>query len=78
MKEDQLQDHPAPFPMELAKDHIKSWSNKGDLILDPMCGSGTTCVAAAELGRNYIGIDISKEYCELSKNRLKNIQVNLI
>ena len=79
MKEDQLsKDHPAPFPMELAKDHIKSWSNKGDLILDPMCGSGTTCVAAAELGRNYIGIDISKEYCELSKSRLKNVQVNLI
>jgi len=63
--------HPAIFPEQLAIDHIKSWSNKEDLILDPMCGSGTVCVAAKQLGRNYIGIDISPEYVELSKQRLE-------
>ena len=62
--------HPAPFPCELARDHIKSWSNKGDLILDPMCGSGTTCRVATELNRNYIGIDMSKEYCNLARERI--------
>ena len=63
--------HPAPFPYELAADHIKSWTDEGDIVLDPMCGSGTTCVAAFELKRKYIGIDISAEYCELSIARLK-------
>lgn len=63
--------HPAPFPFELAADHIKSWTNEGDVVLDPMCGSGTTCVAAYELKRKYIGIDISPEYCELSNGRMK-------
>ena len=63
--------HPAPFPYELAVDHILSWSNEGDIVLDPMCGSGTTCVAAADLKRNYIGMDISDEYCELATQRIK-------
>jgi site-specific DNA-methyltransferase (adenine-specific) len=49
-KEDQeAKGHPAPFPCQLARDHINSWSNEGDLILDPMCGSGTTCKVAREL-----------------------------
>lgn len=63
--------HPATFPLELAADHIKSWSNKNDLILDPMCGSGTTLVAAYLLGRNYVGIDISPEYCEITRKRVQ-------
>ncbi len=63
--------HPAPFPYALAVDHIKSWTNEGDLVLDPMCGSGTTCVAAKDLGRKYIGIDISSDYCEMARKRLK-------
>lgn len=62
--------HPAPFPYELALDHIRSWSNPGDIVLDPMCGSGTTCLAAKNLERNYIGIDISEEYCQLARGRL--------
>lgn len=71
-KEDQLaKAHPAPFPLKLAEDHILSWSNKGDLVLDPMCGSGTTCVAAKRHDRKYIGIDISKEYCDLAEKRMK-------
>lgn len=71
-KEDQdAKRHPAPFPCDLARDHIRSWSSEGDLILDPMCGSGTTCKVARELGRRYIGIDASSEYCELAKCRIE-------
>jgi len=62
--------HPAPFPCALARDHIASWSNEGDIVLDPMSGSGTTCKVAYQLNRNYIGIDISDEYCQLSRNRI--------
>ena len=66
--------HPAPFPCALARDHVISWTNKGDIVLDPMCGSGTTCRSALQLGRQYIGIDISHEYCELAKERIKSIE----
>lgn len=69
--------HPAPFPCQLVRDHIKSWTNKGDIVLDPMCGSGTTCKVAKELGRNYIGIDISEEYCKLAKKRIGNTQISI-
>lgn len=73
-KEDQeAKGHTAPFPCKLAEDHILSWSKKGDLVLDPMCGSGTMCKVAKKLGRNYIGIDISKEYCEIAQKRLKKL-----
>jgi len=65
--------HPAIFPEQLAIDHILSWSDKGDIILDPMCGSGTTCVAAKNLNRSYIGIDISEEYCKIARERLKTL-----
>jgi len=71
-KEDQeAKEHSAPFPCQLVEDHILSWSNVGDLVLDPMCGSGTTCKVANKHGRNYIGIDISEEYCKIARNRLK-------
>lgn len=63
--------HPAPFPCELVRDHIKSWANQGDIIFDPMCGSGTTPRVACEMGRKYIGIDISHEYCEIARKRVK-------
>jgi len=65
-------EHPAVFPDMLAIDHIKSWSECGDVILDPMCGSGTSVKAAYELGREYIGMDISSIYCNISRNRIKN------
>lgn len=68
--------HPAPFPCQLARDHIKSWSNQGDIVFDPMIGSGTTARVAAEMGRKYIGIDISSEYCEIARERIKNIESN--
>ncbi|HOT88461.1 MAG TPA: site-specific DNA-methyltransferase [Bacteroidales bacterium] len=63
--------HPAMFPEELATRVIKLFSFKNDIVLDPFNGTGTTCVAAKNLNRNYIGIDCSKEYCSIAKQRLK-------
>jgi site-specific DNA-methyltransferase (adenine-specific) len=63
--------HPAMFPMRLAKDHILSWSNEGDLVYDPFIGSGTTAIASINLSRNYLGSDISKEYCDITEQRIK-------
>lgn len=76
--DDNLRDgHPAIFPEALARDHIISWSNPDDVVLDPMCGSGTTLKMAIEQGRQYIGIDISPEYCELSRQRVAGARVPL-
>jgi len=69
--------HPAPFPVELPHRLIKLYSYKQAVVLDPFCGSGTTCVAAKLLGRNYIGIDISPEYCKIAEARLRNTEENL-
>ena len=63
-------EHPAIFPEQLAEDHIVSWTNPGDVVLDPFVGSGTTAKMAALNGRKYIGIDISEEYCELARKRV--------
>lgn len=71
LEDQEAKGHPAPFPCELVRDHIMSWTNEGDIVLDPMCGSGTTCKVAKGLKRKFIGIDISKEYCELAKKRLE-------
>lgn len=62
--------HPAVYPEKLAEDHILSWTNPGDVVFDPMCGSGTTCKMALKNNRFYIGCDISKEYVELTEKRL--------
>lgn len=62
--------HPAPFPEPLARDHILSWSNPGDVVLDPFSGSGTTAKMARETGRHYIGIEVNPEYVEISRKRL--------
>lgn len=62
--------HPAVFPEQLAHDHIISWSNEGDTVLDPFAGSGTTLKVARDLNRQYIGFEISDEYVELIKRRL--------
>jgi len=69
-KDDLALNHPATFPEKLAQDHIYSWSNEGDLVLDPFCGSGTTLKMAHLQNRKFIGIDISKEYCELAEKRI--------
>jgi len=63
-------DHPAVFPEALARDHILTWSNENDLVLDPFAGSGTTLKMAKMLNRNYIGIEISEKYIEIINQRL--------
>ena len=63
--------HPAIFPEALAQDHILSWSNEGDTILDPFMGSGTTLKMARELKRNSIGIEINPAYISIAKERLR-------
>jgi len=65
--------HPAPFPLELPLRLINLYSYKTDLILDPFLGSGTTCVAAKKLARDYIGYDIEEKYCKLAQNRLNTL-----
>lgn len=70
--------HPAVFPLQLAKDQIKSWSNEGDIILDPFIGSGTVALACIEYNRRYIGFEISDKYCEIAKNRINNVQMSFI
>jgi len=65
----QLTEHPAPFPEALARDHILSWSNVGDLVLDPFVGSGTTTKMARDTGRLCIGIDVHEDYCKIARQR---------
>jgi DNA modification methylase len=64
--------HPAVFPEQIAKDHIITWSDKGDLIYDCFMGSGTTAKMALSNERNYIGSEISKEYCHIIEERINN------
>ena len=70
--------HPALFPDKLAIDHIVSWSNEGDTVLDPMMGSGTTGVACKKLNRNFIGIELDPEYFKIAENRIGSTSVYLI
>lgn len=67
--------HPAPFPEALANDHILSWSNEGDTVLDPMMGSGTTGKMAVLNNRNFVGIEISAEYMPLAERRITTAQM---
>ena len=64
--------HPAVFPIELPLRHIKSLTNPGDIVLDPFAGSGTTLLAAKQLDRSYIGIELDTTYCEIIKQRLNH------
>lgn len=64
-------EHPAIYPEKLVEDHIKSWSNPGDVVLDPFGGSGTTAKIAGEMGRKWISIEVSKEYCKIARKRVK-------
>lgn len=63
--------HPAVFPERLANDHIISWSDVGDIVLDPFLGSGTTAKMAIMNYRHYIGFEISEKYSEIANNRIK-------
>lgn len=66
--------HPAQFPLQLAKDHIYSWSNAGDTVMDIFMGSGTTGVASVNMGRKFIGIEIDKDYFEMAKRRIETAE----
>lgn len=68
---DDATDHPAVFPEALARDHIVTWSNEGDIVLDPFSGSGTTVKMAKYNGRRAVGIEINEKYCEIAVQRLK-------
>lgn len=71
-KDDVAFQHPAIFPDQLAEDHVLSWSNEGDIVFDPMCGSGTVAKMAYLNNRNFIGVDMSEEYIdEICKPRLQ-------
>ena len=69
--------HSAVFPVALPRWFIKLFTLEGDVVLDPFIGSGTTAVAARELGRHFIGIDINPEYCELARERVARVQPQL-
>lgn len=64
--------HSAVFPLELPFRHIKTWTNEGDTVIDPFMGSGTTGIACDKLNRDFIGIEINKEYYDLAKERISN------
>ncbi|MFN3739082.1 MAG: DNA-methyltransferase [Thermodesulfovibrionales bacterium] len=67
--------HPAIYPLYIIKELIRLLSRPNDIVLDPFVGSGTTAVAAKELNRRYIGIDINREYCEYAKKRLEETEI---
>ena len=69
--------HPSQKPINAMMPILECYTQPNDIILDPFCGSGTTCVVAKMLGRRYIGIDISPEYCDISRERLKGIRPSL-
>ena len=69
--------HPAIFPEKIAFENIVSWSNENDLVFDPFMGSGTTAKMAERSNRRWIGCEISKEYCEITKRRLENERMQL-
>jgi DNA modification methylase len=69
--------HPAIFPEQLAEDHILTWSNPGDIVFDPMTGSGTTGKMAVLNNRDFIGIEISQEYLEIAKQRITEAERQL-
>lgn len=72
-EEDYAYDHPAIFPEALAGDHILSWSNPGDTVLDCFLGSGTTGKMAVKYGRDFIGIEIAPDYLEIARKRIDRV-----
>jgi len=70
--------HPAIFPEKLVKDHIISWSNQGDIVLDPFMGSGTTAKIAIQTNRQYIGFETNEEYYNLANERINDNKTNIL
>ena len=63
--------HPAVFPLEIPLRHIRTWSNEGDVVLDPFMGSGTTGIAAVKINRTFMGIEIDETYYNMAFNRIR-------
>lgn len=66
--------HPAVFPLQLANDHVISWSNENDIVFDPFMGSGTTGIGALKNNRNFIGVELEKKYFDVAKNRIEQVE----
>ena len=77
-QEKEAYNHPATMPETLARDHIRTWSKDGDIVLDPFMGSGTTALMALMMRRNYVGFEVSREYCQLADKRLEEERAKLI
>lgn len=77
-KDEIAYEHPAIFPEQLARDHILSWSDEGDLVLDPFCGSATVAKVARGLNRQWIGVEISQKYCEIARKRMEMTDTAII
>ena len=69
--------HPATFPEKLALDQVYSWSNEGDIILDPFMGSATTAIACIKEKRHFIGFELNKDYYDKAVRRIKNEQAQM-
>ena len=67
--------HCTEKPIGVMSRIVSASSHTGDIILDPFCGSGTTCVAAKQLGRHYIGIEINPDYCKIAEDRLRQCEL---
>ncbi len=76
-KDSTKRQHPAPFPDQIPYDFIQCFCPKDGIVLDPLMGSGSTAVSAVKLSRNYIGFEISPEYCKISDKRLKNTNLRI-
>ena len=74
INQQQRSDHPAPFPYLLARDHIVSWSNENDIVLDPFVGSGTTAIAAIRENRHFIGCELDEGYFKITTERIRKAQ----
>jgi site-specific DNA-methyltransferase (adenine-specific) len=77
MNTESIDGHPAPFPVELPRAHIISWSNRDDIVLDPFMGSGTTAIACIKEHRHFIGFELNKEYFDKAVRRIKAEQAQL-
>lgn len=72
----ELYKHPTIKPLPFVKENLLHVTQENDVILDPFCGSGTTCLAAKETGRRYIGFEYNEEYWKIANNRLNGIDAN--
>ena len=68
--------HPAPFPVELPRRFIEMYTYKGEVVLDPFMGSGSTAVAAERTGRQWVGYDVSEEYAEITRKRVAEVEAD--